>query len=357
MQLIRNREGPGHPGRRRASHGRAGPPLPFRYPAVIFGNAVGDHLLALPALRALAAIFPSRLSLICMPGFKRDFFSGLGLRAICEVEMPARGRSRVFDSRRVAERLGPCDLLLSLNPWQSPSFASLLRRLSPALSVGFSREFQVVLPKDPNRHAAEWAFSIPAHLDPSLRLSDFADPPRLPGPCRARVQGFLKNLAPGKRILAVHNETKPEKVWPRQLLRRLLESFLARHPEFVVFILDFHQPGEFAEKFQHRVLHSPGLPLPYAFAVIAESDLFLGANSCMLHAADLCRIPGVGLFGPRNCASGPTRTKYAHWGFRFSRHRHVWDARGMRHIEPSTVLDALESLLPGSLPGLVPRRF
>jgi len=317
----------------------------FRYPAVIFANAIGDHLLALPALRALTKIFPRRLSLICMPGFRRHFFTGLRLRSICEVKMRVRGRSRVFDSGRVAEKLGRCDLLLSLNPWRSPSVEKLVERLSPALSVGLTPEFHDVLPKDPRRHASEWAFSIPAHLDPSLRLADFAYPPSLPPGCLARVREFLEEKAPGKRILAVHNETKPEKVWPQHSLIQLVESFLAHHPEFVVFVLDPQKRCEVARPFRDRVIHSRGLPLPYAFAVLRESSLFLGVNSCMLHAADLYRIPGVGLFGPRNCRYGPTRKRFEHWGFRFSRHRHVWNPRGMEHIAVGTVLEALESLM------------
>jgi len=40
----------------------------FKFPGVIFGNAIGDHLMGLPTLRALAALFPGRLSLICVPG-------------------------------------------------------------------------------------------------------------------------------------------------------------------------------------------------------------------------------------------------------------------------------------------------
>jgi len=317
----------------------------FQFPAVIFGNAIGDHLLALPALRALATLFPSRLALICMPGSRRDFFSELPLRLVCEVEMHDRGRTRVFDARRVARRVGRCDLLLSLNSWSSPSARKLVRLLSPRFSVGLTPEFQVTLSRTPARHAAAWAFRVPAHLDPSLRLADFACPMRLPRRCRARVRQFLRKRAPGKRVLAVHNETKPEKMWPPLHCARLIESFLERHPDFVVFVLDFHRPGPGAEKFKDRVLHSPGLPLEYAFAAIGQSDLFLGVNSCMLHAADLYRVPGVGLFGPRNVRYGPGKKRYLHWGFCFSRHRHIWDPRGMGHIAEARVLRALESLL------------
>lgn len=308
----------------------------FKNPAVIFGNATGDHLLALPALRALVSLFPARLSLICMPGFRRRLFSDLLFRSVCEVEMHPRGGRRRFDSSEVAGKIGRCDLFLSLNPWSSVSLDRLVALLSPALSIGLSRAFQVVLPDSPGLHAFDSTFRVPAYLNPTLQLADFAFPPRLRARVRPRVREFLKAVAPRKRILAIHNETKPEKVWPLDRLSKLASAFLERHPDFVIFVLDLWNPRIDAGKFQDRVIHSRGLPLPYAFAVLQESDLFLGADSSMLHAADLFRVPGVGLFGPTD----PRR-----YGFRFSRHRHIRGRRGMKSIRESIVLAALESLL------------
>ena len=308
----------------------------YRYPAVIFGNALGDQLLALPALRALAALFPSRLALICMPGFRRKFFSDLPLRAVCEVAMHRRKAQRLFDSAAVAKKIGKCDLLLSLNPWTSPSLGRLLRLLSPALSVGLLPPFEVILPRNRGQHAADSAFGVASCFDSSLRPEEFAIPPQVPARVRPRIREFLAAAARGKRVLAIHNETKREKIWPPERLGELVNTFLERHPDFVVFILDIAKPQLKSTKFQDRVIHSYGLPLPYAFGLLRESELFLGVDSCMLHAADLFRVPGVGLFGPTD----PRR-----WGFRFAEHRHIRDRRGLQHVSASRVLRALESLL------------
>ena len=136
--------------------------------------------------------------------------------------------------------------------------------------------------------------------------------------------------------MAIHNETKLEKVWPRERLSLLIAQFPERHPDFAVFILDIAKPRLEIAKFPDRVIHSYGLPLPYAFGVLQESELFLGVDSCMLHAADLFGFRGVGLLGPTD----PRR-----WGFRFAEHRHIRDRRGLQHISASRVLQALESLL------------
>jgi ADP-heptose:LPS heptosyltransferase len=314
------------------------PRLPFKFPVAIFANAIGDHLTTLPALRALAALFPGRLSLICLPGSRWEFFSDVRLRSVCEIKMPVRGRKeRVLAAGRVAERIGKCDLFLSLNPWHSRSIDRLLKLLSPALSVGFSPAFQVALPKDAITHRADLAFRVPSYLDPRLRLEDFAHSPSLPSHCRPRVRRFLSWAAPRMRILAVHTETKAERMWPRERFSKVMNSFLERHPEFVILVLDFRKWRLTDGEFKDRIIQSPYAPLLYKFSMVEESDLFLGVDSCMLHAADLFRIPGVGLFGPTD----PPRRA----GFRFTRHRHVCDSRGMSHIREAAVLRALESLL------------
>jgi ADP-heptose:LPS heptosyltransferase len=271
-----------------------------------------------------------------MPGFRQTFFSDLRLRSVCEVEMRRRGRQKLFNATRVARQIGKCDLFLSLNPWRSVSLDRLVTLLSPAPSVGFSPAFQVALAASSEQHAADSAFAVPAYLDPSLRLDDFALPPPLPARAHLRIRQFLKSAAPGKRILAVHKETQAEKTWPRDRLSKLAIAFLKRHPDFAIFILDFQKPRLITGEFRNRVVHSPGLPLQFAFALLGESDLFLGVDSSMLHAADLFRIPGLGLFGP---------TEPRQRGFRFSRHRHICDPRGLKYIRDPRVLEALESLL------------
>jgi len=303
---------------------------------VIFGNAAGDHLIVLPALLALTSLFPSRLSLVCMPKMRKTFYPGLRFRSVHEIEMRRRRKQRVFNAERLAREIGMCDLFLSLNPWRSISLDRLVALLSAPLSIGFSPAFDLAFSASPKQHAADAAFRVPACFDPALRLEDFALRPRLPKSAKTRIRRFLQVAAPGKRILAVHNETKPDKTWPPGRLRDLVGAFLSSHSDFAVFILDFYKPKLNLAEFGRRVIHSPGLPLPDALAVLGESDLFLGADSCMLHGADLFRVPGVGLFGPTD----PRR-----WGFRFSPHRHVSNPRGMIHIQESTVLEALEAVM------------
>jgi len=51
-----------------------------RWPVAIFANGIGDHLINLPAARALAALYPDGLTIICRQGVGQLFFSDLPLR-------------------------------------------------------------------------------------------------------------------------------------------------------------------------------------------------------------------------------------------------------------------------------------
>ncbi len=64
----------------------------------------------------------------------------------------------------------------------------------------------------------------------------------------------------------------------------------------------------------------------------------------MLHMADLCRIPGVGLFGPDESTSLGSEEM----GFRFGPHRHVQGHGSMEGIDTASVSRALNELAPRS---------
>lgn len=296
----------------------------------------GDRLLTMPALRALERLFPNRLTLICEEMAGELIFNGLQLRSICEVALRPYGNSSVgFDSEAVARDVGTCDLLLSIIPGYFPAIGALIERFSPVRSVGFVQGFEITLPLDFNKHSAELAFDIPRYLDPSLRIEDFAMPV-FASRYQHKAQELRKLVPQEFRILAVHAETKPQKMWPSSRFTTLLHLFLDRHPDFLVFVVGGKNLNLEAGDHSDRVIPCFGLPLPSVFCLVGECDLFLGVDSCMLHAADLYRVPGVGLFGP---------TSYCQWGFRFSRSRHVCGDGSMDSIKLEEVLVALESLL------------
>lgn len=321
--------------------------LDARHPVAIFANGFGDCLICLPALRAAASLFAGRLTLVCPPGIARLFFSDLPLGVVCGCEMRQVPNGRAFDADELSKRLMGCDLLLSFNStWHSPDVDRLLSLLSPDASIGFFPDFQVVLPRVPDKHSADLVFDVPRHLKPLLRLEDFAAPPVFPSKAHQLARQMRALVPAGARVLIVHADTKPEKMWPAERLRAALDEFLERHPDFITFVVGSNRLPLDTGRHGKRVFLCYDLPLPVSLALVGEADLFLGVDSCMLHAADLFRVPGVGLFGPTSCDE---------WGFRIGPHSHLCgDGKRIEHIGVPAVLDALESLLANTREARVP---
>ena len=133
----------------------------------------------------------------------------------------------------------------------------------------------------------------------------------------------------GERILFLHPETGPERQWPRERFAWVVARFLAERPDYRVIVSSL-APIDLGANGGRVVRIDDHLEL--TLALMRYVDLFLGVDSCFLHAADLFRTPGVALFGP---------TKPRHWGFRLSPNTRHIAADSMQDIQPGPVLDSL----------------
>jgi hypothetical protein len=306
-------------------------------------------------LRAISAAFEGRLALVSMMGMAAIFFQGIRFRSICETRMPVASNGRILDLQAIVQAIPSADLVLSLSPWHSASVDQLLTMWLPTRSAGFHRAFGEQLQLDYNIHAADLAFSLARLLDSRLDIETFAAPPLVSPRAMGQLRRICASLPAEVRVLTVHADTglwTPEgarsfgvcvppgkvlgnKMWPPGCFVTVLDAFLARHSDFVAVIVGGIDLNLDRGKYGRRVIPACGLPIDVSFALIGQSDLFLGVDSCMLHAADLYRIPSVGLFGPTNPKE---------FGFRFCPHVHV-SSREIGAITTDEVLTGLETIV------------
>ena len=310
-------------------------PSDFFRPVVFFKNGIGDSILTLPALRALAALFAKKLTLVCDREIYRVLLSDIPASCMVPLELLDEGTPnppRDFDAVTLSPKLAGCDLFISLVPWRSKSLVDLIRRLRPKVSIGFFPDYVIAVPLDFGKHAADLAFDIPKLFSPHLLLEDFSEPPRLPERALSTISMIDGLITAGTKLLAVHTETTPQKSWGSDKFNSLVAQFLIRHPNFTVIEIALERRKL---RSNDRIACCLGLPLDFSLSLIGRADLFVGIDSCMLHAADFFRVPGVGLFAPTSCVE---------WGFRVGPHRHVVGKCTMDTIAVNDVLEALESL-------------
>jgi ADP-heptose:LPS heptosyltransferase len=343
-------------------------------PVVIYNSGgLGDHLMSLPALRALAYLWPHRLTVVCVPGASSLFFTNIDILQAQETAtfythcgktggillnpMPSPGSAEdspgaapgaqfqdaewltwkpwTFDSDVLARKLGSCDALLSLTPWHSPAIDRVREILNPEFSIAFSPGFTMRLPESSSRHIADLFFDVPKALSPSLDIKDFASGPIVAQTYRDDATAIRKLIPKSLKVLLAHCDTKPDKKWDERRFAAVVDRFLSQHRDHVCFIVGNRSFRSAVEKNRDRVFHCFPIHIATAFALVEHADLFLGIDSCMLHCADLHGVPGVGLFGPTNGAT---------LGFRFARHTHICGNGTMKSISVDEVFDALNEV-------------
>jgi ADP-heptose:LPS heptosyltransferase len=320
--------------------------LQARNPAVYFSTFIGDSVLTLPTLRALAEMFAAPLTLMCPKTafdlcFREVSPRFVDITGIVPAGPPIGGRAeRTLDYETLVSEIGPVDLFFNAVPWDMPSngFARFLwRRLAPKWSIGFPTDddYDIIVPRD-LPHSADLTFKLARLFDPALRIESYAHPVPLPPAVQDEVRSIRAAVPAGVKVLVVHADTNwEEKRWSATRFVDVLDRFLTRHRDFVAWVVGMGHEELNVGRERDRVFPHLGLPLDLAMGLVASADLFLGIDSSMLHAADLARVPGVGLFGP---------TQAALWGFRFAPHRHV-EGSTMADITVDEVLGAMEDLV------------
>lgn len=315
-------------------------PENFRRPVVFFANGIGDHIIALPALRALSNIFSGRLSLIAIREAYTEIFSDIVFESVWFIEnfgLPVHLMQKIglasFDYEALAQQASGCDLFISLCQWTSPDLERLVAKLSPPFSVGFFPIFTYQLP-DLSVNSFDTIFGVAHLVNPKINIEDFSNPPAIERKYLKLVHELKCSLLDNK-LLIVHTDTKRRKMWLSDQFLKTIDKFLSVRTDYIVIIVGIFNdlPLESASH-KKRIFDVCGIPLGLSFALLSMADLFLGVDSCMLHAADLFRVPGVGIFGP---------TDPKEWGFRFAPHKHI-TSDSIKSITSEQVFDALMSL-------------
>ena len=220
-------------------------------------------------------------------------------------------------------------------PIRGESSNELLPRLGCHDSIGFDEAFARPVAIDYSIHSSDLAFKLPQVLVPELNIEDYAAPVERSVASDLFAESLFERLPEGSRVIAVHTDTKTEKMWTLPAWRELLATLLEEDPNLYVMNVGLQQIELTQPWLEERVFSLDGLSMASTMAVVAKADLFIGIDSCFLHAADLCRVPGVGLFGP---------TDSHEFGFRFGPHRHVCGCGSLAAVGVGEVLEAVGAL-------------
>jgi lipopolysaccharide heptosyltransferase II len=288
---------------------------PVRRILVLRPRALGDVLLATPALRALKAGFPGAelhvaVDDLLMPLLQRN----------PHVDrlwpLPRRRPRRLRDWWRLAVALARSRFDLVIDLHGSPRTALLARITGAPNRVGYAlrgrgRLYNLRLPRDADRagrrralYAARTNLEIvarcgalgPALEDTSLVLA--ADPQ-----AEASMDAWLRAAAPAApRVGLVPAGTWPAKTWPARHWAQCADALAARGATVILL----WGPGEFEvaaavrSQMQQPAVIPPPTDLDALLALVGRLDLLVCHDSGVKHVAVARGTPTLTLYGPTN---------------------------------------------------------
>ncbi len=315
---------------------------------------IGDTLLAIPIFRAARAQWPqAHIALLTGRNARLLLQNNPYLDEIIEFDPYRRDKGLWADLRLVRQlRRSRYDLCLSLNR----SFHSALIPFlgGACLRAGFLSEMRGPLLNrrvDYDREKSEIAcyFDVlravapQAPVNPALELWVSGTERCRAAECLGGVFGddfarlTLIGIQPGASIA--------RKRWPARSFARVADALLAEDPQARLVVVGGPDETDVARSMldacapvtRNRTADFAGrFDLRGSLAVLSHLDLFLGADTAVMHSAVALGVPTVALFGP---------TKPKKWGNYGPRHR-VLEARDgvMAALEPERVVAAAREL-------------
>jgi ADP-heptose:LPS heptosyltransferase len=269
---------------------------------VIRAGALGDILLALPALRALREkIGPTgRLELVGYPTVLQLASHALRVDAIHSIDRALfSGLFSEPNSPELGDLLASFDLVVA---WCRDPSGRLASRLAGSRAYLRADPYP---PPGTGVHASN-------HLLRSLRSLEVSWPQdsavlELPEVAVAASQAWLRGAGLESRgFLAIHpGSGSARKNWPPERFARLIA--LARRADRPVLVIEGEADQESVQRLYRRLPWRPpvarGLDLAVLAALLSRAGAFIGNDSGVSHLAAATGAPTVALFG----ATDPAR--------------------------------------------------
>ncbi|MBS7566948.1 hypothetical protein KHS38_21260 [Mucilaginibacter sp. Bleaf8] len=310
----------------------------YSSPYLLFSDGIGDCFFNLPAMRALSEFFEGRLTLICTKGIADLFFRDLSLRRIIEIPnvvVPDNRKEAVEICKR---EITSCDLFIYINPYFFTELLDLIDYLDTE-TMGYFEPFKIQVPMDQEKHSLISHFNFSLYFNNQLNLTEYSYPPTYKFSDGDIAKRIIDSIPPDNKLLIVHPDTTKEfKTWAYPNYNTLFDMILDRYPLYIIMLVGNSVLNTENCLYKDRIFSAADLPLEINLDLIKHAGVFIGIDSCFLHAADFFRIPSVGIF-----ANEYSSRRY---GLALTQHHHVFsETTDINLVAPIDVYNAFSSLV------------
>jgi len=280
-------------------------------------SALGDTLLALPALEALREAFPGgRVALLVRPPFSRLYEEAGVVDEVIAASTPAaktpEGLNTVIRLYQAISRFSPDTAVIFSG---SPDYVVPLLRLAGArkvIHVPNRHRFRFLLSNRPLSSASEWDVREHA-VEDRLRAVRLLGVKAATVPLTLPIQEGWKSEAlawlsgkggKGKSLIVFQLcSSNFRRAWPRERFSRLACDLFVEYPDAICVLTGAPDERAYCEGVREmandaRVVVSAGeLSLPGLAGLLSLADLVVTPDTGTMHLAHAVRAPTLSLYG------------------------------------------------------------
>jgi len=270
---------------------------------IYYSNAIGDTFMTLPTIRAFSSTY-KRVSIICAPVhvylLQEIAFEEVFLLETSPGTLQESLPEEVFPELQKRS----FDFFISLSSFHNEIIGRIIANNSFKTAIGYVGECYDYELADPyaQTNMFDVYFKSYSMLNRHAKIEEYSQP-IVPNKTSMGTLAFAEEF----KLVAVHTDTKPEKMWPESHFIELIRGIIQYAEEIVVLIIGM--PKRDYSFISERVLQHNSTDFEVSWELLTVSDYFIGVDSCFMHIADINNIPSLALFGPSN---------ELEWGFRFN---------------------------------------
>lgn len=272
---------------------------------VIAENGIGDSIMMLPALRALAVEVASDIKILSNPQYSGNVLYEFS-RNLIALEDDVRPEVK---NQKILDCIEWADVVVVYSTWDIVNKLGICAYLENKMVFGYFSEYCNHLIRYDDRNMIDQYFSVASSFNKGISIGCYSYPLILPDFSQRYASVLYSAFSTETVLIGIHTHTKEEKMVSAECFVKTLEIIKNVHPNSVFILVDPIDTA-FSESVEEDLVSLKGLDISIIMEFLKYISLIVCIDSCILHAADFRQIPMISFF--------PV-TDVTNWGPRYSR--------------------------------------
>lgn len=270
---------------------------------VIADNGIGDSIMMLPALRALAMEVSSEIKILSNPRYFDNVLYEFTKKSILLNDYNN-------DNQHILTCIEETDIVVIYSTWDIVNQLGIKPFLKDKIVFGYFSEYCTNLIEYDHRNMIDQYFSVVMFFNKAIDVNRYSYPLVLPDSSKVNASALYSAFSPGTLLIGIHTHTREEKMVSADYFVEVIKIVKEIYPQSILIVVDPVDTELSVMLDKNTFVNLQGLDISIVMQFFQYISLLICIDSCILHAADLIKLPIISFF---------PATSVNNWGPKYSR--------------------------------------